>query len=190
MGIMLLFAFLLLVVCATLAIVALYVRSNPEARSTYIKIKQKIFWNAFIRYVLQSTLKSQVGAGAVMAVTLGLAKQHQGAQEKGEDTGNIYAKLAIPAAMLAFFNICPIVFICILKRNKKHLNSPEVRQKYGQMYETIRVEHIEDPQSVLGQVTAYRELPDWNTLTYPIVFLLRRSIFVIITFGLFNYPGI
>lgn len=39
MGIMLLFAFLLLIVCATLAIVALYVRSNPEARSTYIKIK-------------------------------------------------------------------------------------------------------------------------------------------------------
>ena len=69
---MLLFAFVLLVVCGCLLAAAIAVKFNPEARGTYEKIKKKIFWNAFIRYVLQSTLKTQVGAGAVIAVTFGL----------------------------------------------------------------------------------------------------------------------
>ena len=69
---MLLFAFVLVIVCGCLLAAAIAVRFNPEARGTYEKIKKKIFWNAFIRYVLQSTLKTRVGAGAVIAVTLGL----------------------------------------------------------------------------------------------------------------------
>ena len=73
MGIMLLFAFILLIVLVCLAITACLVRFNPEARGVYEKIKRKIFWNAFIRYVLQSTLKSQIGAGAVIAVTMGVS---------------------------------------------------------------------------------------------------------------------
>ena len=73
MGIMLLFAFILFVVCMCILIVSIAVRFNPEARGVYIKIKRKVFWNAFIRYVLQSTLKSQISAGAVIAVTMGLS---------------------------------------------------------------------------------------------------------------------
>ena len=74
MGIMLLFAFILLVVCICLIGIAMFVKYNPEVYFVFEKIKRKIFWNAFLRYVLQSTLKSQVGAGAVMAVTVGLSK--------------------------------------------------------------------------------------------------------------------
>ena len=74
MGIMLLFAFILFIVCMCLAMVALTVKYNPEGRAVYEKIKRKIFWNAFIRYVLQSTLKTQVSCGAAMAVTMGLGQ--------------------------------------------------------------------------------------------------------------------
>ena len=73
MGIMLLFAFILLVFCACLLCVACAVRQVPEANASYGKVKRKIFWNAFIRYVLQSTLKTQIGAAAVLAVTMGLS---------------------------------------------------------------------------------------------------------------------
>ena len=52
MGIMLLFAFILLVVCGCLLIVACAVKNVPEANNTYVKVKRKIFWNAFIRFVL------------------------------------------------------------------------------------------------------------------------------------------
>ena len=50
MGIMLLFAFFLLIVCGCVLMIAIAVRYIPEATSTYEKIKNNIFWNAFIRY--------------------------------------------------------------------------------------------------------------------------------------------
>ena len=52
MGIMLLFAFILLIVCLCLLATAIAVKYTPEARGAYLKIKRKIFWNAFIRFVL------------------------------------------------------------------------------------------------------------------------------------------
>lgn len=59
------------------------------------------------------------------------------------------------------------------------------------MYETIFVTNIGFPPSLLGKVSSSRKkMPNWDTLSYPIVFLVRRSIFVLITFGLFKYPGI
>ena len=58
MGIMLLFAMVLLIVCGCVLMIAIAVRYIPEATGTYQKIKSKIFWNAFIRYAFQSTLKS------------------------------------------------------------------------------------------------------------------------------------
>ena len=51
LGIMLIFGFLLLVMCGGLLVLSIVVRFNPEARGIYLKIKRKIFWNAFIRYV-------------------------------------------------------------------------------------------------------------------------------------------
>ena len=50
MGIMLLFAMMLLIVCGCVLLIAIAVRYIPEATSTYENIKNKIFWNAFIRY--------------------------------------------------------------------------------------------------------------------------------------------
>ena len=152
MGIMLLFAFILFVVCMCILVIALVVRCNPTARSTYLKIKRKVFWNAFIRYVLQSTLKTQVSAGVVIALSLGIT--HHASEEGREEmsTTDLMIALAIPNTILLLLNICPLVFLCILKRNKNNLNDPECRAKYGQMYETIDVKHVKRPPSILGKV--------------------------------------
>lgn len=42
----------------------------------------------------------------------------------------------------------------------------------------------------MGKVKHKKSIPNWDTLAYPLVFLLRRTIFVLITFTLFKYPGI
>ena len=59
MGVMLLFAFVLLVVCLCLLVVAIIVSFDQfqrNAKEVYEKLKHKVYWNAFIRYVFQSTL--------------------------------------------------------------------------------------------------------------------------------------
>ena len=58
------------------------------------------------------------------------------------------------------------------------------------MYETISVKYFKSPPIILGVVLPTKSVPNWETLSYPIVFLLRRSLFVLITFSLFKYPGI
>ena len=128
---MLLFAFVLVIVCGCLLAAAIAVKFNPEARGTYERIKKKIFWNAFIRYVLQSTLKTQVGAGAVIAVTLGLQAQHSDEPQEEKTTAETLKSLAVPIGMVCFFNIAPFVFMWVLKRNKENLDTPETRAKYG-----------------------------------------------------------
>ena len=75
MGIMLLFGLLLLAATGILLGFSVAARRNAAARGVYLKIKNKIFWNAFIRYAFQSTLKVQVAAGAVILVALGLKAQ-------------------------------------------------------------------------------------------------------------------
>ena len=132
---MLFFAFILLIVCICIIVVAIFVRYNHYAKGTYERIKRKIFWNWFIRYILQSTLSNQLAAGAVIAITMGLKEQKQ--EETKDDEENEYkikAKIAASAAILVFYNICPFVFICILVRNKKQLDSDECRGRYGSMY--------------------------------------------------------
>lgn len=80
----------------------------------------------------------------------------------------------LPSLMIiGFFNIMPIVFICVLrnKRVQPHLSTAAMKEKIGNMYATV------DP-SVEG------------SLYYNVVFLFRRSSYVAITFSLFNFPGI
>ena len=92
--------------------------------------------------------------------------------------------------IITMFNIFPIVFFFVLKRYRKKLADPLIRKKFGQMYETIDVEYQRRPRSILGFVKHKKSRPDWGTLMYPIIYLLRRTAFVMITFLLFKVPGI
>ena len=96
-------------------------------------------------------------------------------------------------ALLVVYNLIPFVFGCILKRNKKQLDQGVCKDKYGEMYETLSVKYMKRPPTILWNITRKKSnnsLPNWDTLFYPIAFLLRRTVFVMITFLLFSYPGI
>ena len=67
--------------------------------------------------------------------------------------------------------VIPVLFSVTLLRNRKDLAKEPVRKKIGALYE-----HHNPEQAFVG--------------TYPIVFLVRRSLFVGLTFALYNFPGV
>ena len=67
MGLMLLIAILLIGVVAALAIASYFVQKNYSAYKTYRRIKQNIFYNAFLRYMLQSVLKVGLASATSMS---------------------------------------------------------------------------------------------------------------------------
>ena len=73
--------------------------------------------------------------------------------------------------ILVILNLTPFVLAFVLWRNRTNLSHPDAKQKIGSLYEL----HNSEKKHVA---------------TYPIVFLVRRSFFVMITFALYNYPGL
>lgn len=71
--------------------------------------------------------------------------------------------------ILAFFNLMPIVFICVLKNKylREKLDDEKVKGKIGTLYATV------DPK-------------EEGSLWYQTVFMVRRSFYVLLTFTLFN----
>ena len=70
LGIMLIFTILLVAVVVLLIVAACILRKNKKAQELFKKIKEKLFWNTFIRFVVQSTLAMQLSAGAAIVLTL------------------------------------------------------------------------------------------------------------------------
>ena len=56
MGIMLFFLVVLILVVTLVLVLAVLLRTNRKAQEIFRKIKEKLFWNTFIRFVVQSTL--------------------------------------------------------------------------------------------------------------------------------------
>ena len=71
--------------------------------------------------------------------------------------------------MIVVLSLCPLIFGMALWRNRHDLNKPEVKEKIGAMYTGL---NALKPKSGL----------------YCVVFLLRRSAFVVTTFTLYHYP--
>ena len=73
--------------------------------------------------------------------------------------------------MICLLTLAPVLFGVTLWRNRKNFTHKEVKQKIGAMYELH-----DASRDYVG--------------TYSVVFLIRRSIFVMISFALHYYPGI
>jgi hypothetical protein len=104
-----------------------------------------------------------VSAGAVIAVTL--------RNKDSLDEPFSWASLASPVCILVIFNLFPIIFAAAMHKNKDHLETPATRAKIGTMYALVDGRYF------------------WSR-TYTIVFLLRRTLYVFLTFVMFSYPGI
>ena len=75
------------------------------------------------------------------------------------------------SCILAILNLSPFVFLRIMYKYRGRLCELEIRQKIGTLYVGL------NPKKP-------------NVMTYSLIFLIRRSVFVAITFLLANEPGI
>lgn len=73
--------------------------------------------------------------------------------------------------MVIIFGVSPIIFGVVMYANMDNLDHPSIEKKIGTMY--------------LGVWKS----KGWG-LTYSVVFLVRRTLFVILTFALYDQPGI
>ena len=158
MGIMLLILCFILVLVFFVLVTKSCMYKDYRWYRRYMKLRQKLFWNVFIRYILQSILKLWISAGSVLML------EHQ------SNNLNRY-NVIFPTILAIGLMICPIVFWRMIKSNSQNLWKPSVIAKIGTLYLGL------DP---------YKPY----VFSYSLVFILRRLAFVVLTFGLFNYPGI
>ena len=79
--------------------------------------------------------------------------------------------IIIASIVVGILSLVPALFGLTLYRNRKNLTHPEVKSKIGAMYELH-----DASRDYVG--------------TYSVVFLFRRSLFVMTTFAFLHYPGL
>lgn len=77
MGIMLIFGVLGVLILSIILILSLFGRKNQKIQAVIQKLKQKIFYNSFIRYVFQSTLKLQIAAASTIVLSFNFDHMRQ-----------------------------------------------------------------------------------------------------------------
>lgn len=121
----------------------------------YFKMKQSIFYNSFIRFVLQSALKMEIG------FALTLTTLHW--KNKKDKSQIIFSGLM----MFLLVVVIPVVFAVVLFKRRKELWRPSVKAEIGSMYLGLNTNKV-------------------LALAYTIVFMVRRTLFVLIMFFLSN----
>ena len=125
-----------------------------------MQINDMIHYNLFIRFLLQSALKFQIATATTIAVVV------------WTKTASI-AQGIVAIIFLTMLTALPFIFGGVLWKNYENLNVLSVKQRIGSMYLGIRV----------VKLSIY-------ALAYSLMFLIRRSFFVALTFGLKRFPGI
>jgi len=112
--------------------------------------------------VLQSTLKLQISACTIIAYED--MTTHENTKPPSE-----VAKIQ-SWAIIVILNLCPFLFYAIVARNSDNLEKDEIQSKIGTLYNGLKASHS-------------------SVKSYSLTFLMRRSVFVAITFLLFSHPG-
>ena len=123
LGIWLLFSALGGILLLVIVVLAVVLRKNQKVINIITQIKEKIFWNSLIRFVIQGTLGMQISAGAAVVLTLN-------GGEGVEEGGSTFFKILPSIMIILFFNIVPIVFILVLtsKRYRKRLQEQGIKK--------------------------------------------------------------
>ena len=124
MGIMLLFALVLVLVILPVFIVIKFCPPG-KIRGIFERLKQKLLWNSVIRYIIQSYLKTAIVC--LMAFPV-LSLENT----KGKTNA------AVNIALLTFLTVIPFVFQCILYKRRGTLQNKAVKKKFGSLYLGIR----------------------------------------------------
>ena len=129
----------------------------------YMKIKQRIFYNSIIRYFYTSAIRIQLTAVDIFLVGFIF-------------TFSCVKNWAMACLILVSLYGSYSAFFIYMRRNRKILDRPSIRAKYGVLYDGFF------PIGIYGD-NKYIEF-------YSFTFFLRRAAFVWITFALINYPGL
>ena len=114
----------------------------------------------FIRYIMNSTLKIQIATYTTIALC------------SWTTVAGVSQGIAASILLLAYVS-CPIFFALVLWANFENLDKELIQNKIGSMYTHV---DLEDRQTY--------------GLALNIVFLIRRTIFVVITFALYDHPSL
>lgn len=106
------------------------------------------------------TLEMQLETASVLMV--GVVIEETVSKPKPDEVEKI-----VGWSMIALLSLCPVLFALVLWRNRKNLHKPSIKQKIGSMYEGL---DATKPKAGF----------------YVVVFLLRRSAFVLATFLLYH----
>ena len=81
-------------------------------------------------------------------------------------------------ALLVVLNLLPFVYSYVLIRKGDELKTEDNVKRYGNLYQDLRLETFEDPPKKR------------NIWLYPMTFMLRRCIFMVLTVYAFEHPHI
>ncbi len=160
MGIMLVIAIGLLMVIVALGLASCFVNKNYKFYKKYQDIKGVLYYNVFIRYLLQSCLKLGIAAGTTLTTT-----KYSGV------TPTKIGTICTSTLILGVILISPLLFGLILKLNFVNLKLPSLKSKFGTLYLSIKDNN------------------KW-ALTYSSIFMFRRIIFLGLTFGLSTFASL
>ena len=121
MGIMFVVAFCIVLFLLLFRLLRCIALSNYRYFRIYMTVHDAIFYNLFIRYVIQSTLKIQVAALTTLI-----------AAGWSSTSGIIQSLLSL--LLLACLGIAPIVFGVVLYKNMEDLSYRKLEKKIGSMY--------------------------------------------------------
>ena len=157
---------IVLLLLIILGLLLLCVKRSARAQRIYTALSKKLFYNTFMRFVLQSSLKLQIAACTVIFYAQMLTS---GETLQASET---QASSLVPSAtILCILNACPVIFFLAVYRNRDNLNKQVIKDKIGTLYVGL------NPLKPLV----------WSSC---LLFLLRRTFFVFLTFYLFSQPGI
>ena len=89
----------------------------------------------------------------------------------GLSTGIV--QLGIGIAIVFIMTTLPIIYAYVVYKNRKELSKEETKSKFSSLYLGIKLDKT-----------------NRTTWLYPFLWMLRRSIFMAITIGLFQYPNL
>ena len=128
MGFMLIIATVLVILVVFAVLIRILVVVEPRIRRIYDKIKQKLFYNAFCRFVLASFLKLQIASiDSIIALYM---------LQESKDIKNLlsWKKVGVPASIILVLYIAPHIFFFILRRNRANLGTDSFRNRFGTLY--------------------------------------------------------
>lgn len=151
----LIFAFFILLIIVVV-ILARRVTCSEKCRGRVNNLKQKVFYNPVIRYIILNSLKFNMSG--IMAISAFMT---------GEEPS--ISNMLVGVAIITLTNlVVPIVFGIILYRNREVLNSYDAKKTYGAIYYG---KNVTDKDHKAGQ--------------HAFVFFFRRCLFVVVTVYLF-----